>query len=157
MAPGILAGGAPQSVYFPESHEAAGCFKGMKIILEEQGFGDQIRDLGREPVSRISLPSPLPIARAVAVFAERLTYSKLRLLPSRNTGKRGFEVLLPKFQPELNFIEQCWGCARRDYCQLPASSREEGRPCSLAHFSFLNRSIRSMDTYHKDSKGRQAV
>ena len=48
MSPGILVGGAPQSFCFPEGHEVARCFKGMKAILEERGFGDQIRDLGRE-------------------------------------------------------------------------------------------------------------
>ena len=34
----IIADGTPQSFYFPEGHEAAGCFKGMKAILEERGF-----------------------------------------------------------------------------------------------------------------------
>jgi hypothetical protein len=33
-------------------------------------------------------------------------------------------LLLPKFHPELNFIEQCWGRAKWSYCQLPASLRE---------------------------------
>jgi transposase len=36
------------------------------------------------------------------------------------------EVLfLPKFHPELNPIEQCWGRAKWYYHQLPASSLEE--------------------------------
>jgi len=59
MAHEILVGGAPQSLYFPKGHEAAGCFKRMKVILEEQGFGDQIRDLQWARVSqKFSLPSP---------------------------------------------------------------------------------------------------
>ena len=48
MSLGILVGGAPQSFCFPKGHEAARLFKGMEAILEERGFGDQIRDLGRE-------------------------------------------------------------------------------------------------------------
>jgi hypothetical protein len=40
--------------------------------------------------------------------------------------KRGYEVIFfPKYHPELNFIEQCWGYAKRIYRMFPASSKEE--------------------------------
>jgi hypothetical protein len=40
--------------------------------------------------------------------------------------KCGYEVIFfPKYHPELNCIEQCWGYAKRIYRMFPASSTEE--------------------------------
>lgn len=127
MAPGTLADGSPQSFYFPNGHQSAGSFKGMKVILEERGFGDQIRDqnLKRECVSFRCPPGRMDCC------IRRLLYSQpdfrgVTSLLEEHCRNRGFEVLfLPKFHPELNFIEQCWGRAKWSYRQLPASSREE--------------------------------
>lgn len=127
MDPGTFADGSPQSFYFPEGHEFAGCFKGMKVILEERGFGDQIRD---QQLKRECTKFHCPPGR-VDCCIRRLLYSQpdfrgVTSLLEEHCRNRGFEVLfLPKFHPELNFIEQCWGRAKWSYRQLPASPRED--------------------------------
>jgi hypothetical protein len=125
MAPGTFADGTPQSFYFPESHEAAGCFKGMKVILEERGFGDQIRDLKRECPNFRCPPGRVDCCIRQTLYSQP-DFRGVTSLLEEHCKNRGFEVLfLPKFHPELSFIEQCWGRAKCHYRRSPASSKEE--------------------------------
>jgi hypothetical protein len=125
MADGTFADGSPQSFYFPEGHHSAGYFKGMKVILEERGFGEKIRSLKRECLKFRCPPG------CVDCCVRRVLYSQPDFLGvtsrlEEHCQNRGSEVLfLPKFHPELNPIEQCWGRAKWSYRQLPASSRED--------------------------------
>lgn len=41
------------------------------------------------------------------------------------SGNRQMIIFLPKFHCKLNFIEQCWGYAKRLYRMFPESSRED--------------------------------
>lgn len=124
MAGAVLADGTPQSLYFSPDHTQPGIFKGMQIILEERGF-----------VNLAGVRSECKDFKCVNKKAERCCLRRMLFnqpdfpnvepLLQTECRLRGYQVVfLPKFHPELNFIEQCWGYAKRRYRLNPPSSRE---------------------------------
>jgi transposase len=119
MTGGYFRNGEPQLFYWPEDHLRAGWFKGMAEILKERGWENayQIKadckshDLARTGccLRRILFNEP--------DFAGPTSMLE-RLVTSRGYGF----LLLPKFHPELNPIEQCWGKAKRVYREFPEST-----------------------------------
>ncbi|KAF8595589.1 hypothetical protein BDV93DRAFT_534888 [Ceratobasidium sp. AG-I] len=89
--------GLPQSLYWPEGHPWARWFKGTVEILKERGW---------ENAEKITAKYPTSILEHLVTL-----------------HGHGF-LLLPKFHPELNPIEQCWGMAKQEYQVFPDSVGE---------------------------------
>ena len=116
--------GTPQSLYFSDDHATSpGCFKGMAVLLVERG-------LVTESKLRAECHGFKCQAGATACCCHRILYTQPDFVGVESVLEAhcylwGFKVLfLPKFHCELNFIEQCWGYAKRKYREFPASSKE---------------------------------
>jgi hypothetical protein len=119
-----FADGSPQALYFPDNHATSpGCFKGMAVLLQERG-------LVKESKLRYECSGFKCEAGATSCCCRRALYSQpdfvsVESLLETHCHAHGFQVLLlPKFHCELNFIEQCWGYAKRKYREFPPSSKE---------------------------------
>lgn len=182
MGYGTFADGSPQDFYFPEGHPRAGVFKGMSNILEEQAYGDVSKFRAECPRFKCD-----PGANRCCCW--RMLYNEPDFIEGKSLLEglchaSGFDVLfLPKFHCELNFIEMCWGHAKRTYCLYPPSSREddlernmlaalETLPIEnmrrlvvviclstmiLNQFRYVRRSRQFMDAYHRGLTGKQAA
>lgn len=126
MEDGKFSDGSAQSLYFTEGHEKAGVFKGMAVILEERGFVGMTK-LRAECEKFKCKPSG---EEPATCCCRRILYNQpdfvdVESLLETACKARGFRCLfLPKFHCELNFIEQCWGAAKREYRMFPPSTKE---------------------------------
>ncbi|KAF9496013.1 hypothetical protein BDN71DRAFT_1390261 [Pleurotus eryngii] len=123
MGDGLLASGEAQSLYFPQDHKDARLFKGMAVILCERGFIEESK-LHVECKGFKCLPGATTCCCHCILFNQP-DFVAVKSPLEITCKLQGVKVLfLPKFHCELNFIEQCWGYAKRIYREFPASFKE---------------------------------
>ena len=117
--------GTTQFTYFPSDHpKYPGYFKGMTQLLLERGFQNPERLLAQCPGFKCASDTGQCCQRRI-LFNEP-DFKNVPSLVEVHCKARGFEVLfLPKFHPELNFIEMCWGYSKRLYREKPPAPKFE--------------------------------
>lgn len=130
MSDTVFADGTTQYLYypdaFPEHPELAGKFKGMAQLLIERypERRAKIKGLKTECSKFNCAKGRTDCCCRRMLFVEK-DFADVQSLVEEACTARGIPALfLPKFHPELNPIEQCWGYAKRRYRSYPASSKE---------------------------------
>jgi hypothetical protein len=123
MEDATFADGQRQSLYFEPGHPQAGLFKGMSVLLQERGMSREANL--RAECKNFQCPKDQTSCCVRWTLYDQPDFVRVESLLETACKARGFEVIfLPKFHCELNFIEQCWGFAKRIYWHYPASSKE---------------------------------
>ena len=114
----------PQSLYFEEPHPCAGTFKGMAIILEEQGYANTSK-LRAECKDFKCLPDATQCCCRRLLFNEP-DFVGIPSLLEEHCAKRGFKVL---FLPQVSLWTQpSWnGMGKIKISLPPQSSINQGR------------------------------
>jgi len=125
MEDATFADGTKQPLYFEPGHPKAGLFKGMEVILQEQGLIAELK-LKVQCNSKFQCPDKGQTSCCCRwVLYNQPEFVQVELWLKTFCKAHGVEVLfLTKFHCKLNFIEQCWGYAKRIYQHYPASSKE---------------------------------
>jgi len=109
-----LPNGAPQPLYFLEGHECAGWFKGMAQILVEQGYTNA--PCLPAGCKGFKCPSDKTECCCRRLMFNQPNFVNVESIVKTTCWSCGSEVIfLLKFHCKLNFIEQCWGFAKRIY------------------------------------------
>jgi hypothetical protein len=104
----------------------AGQFKGMVVILEERGFKEASKMKAQCNKKLSDCPPGETQCCCHRTLFNQPDFVNIKSILEMEAHARGHLVLfLPKFHCELNFIEQCWGYAKRNYRLLPPSSNED--------------------------------
>lgn len=159
-----------QDLYFGEGdlRGPAHVFKGMAYILEERGFVNAHRMRAQCAKKFKDCPPGISNCCCRRTLYNQPDFANVKSELEIMCDRRGVElVVLPKFHPELNLIEQVWGNAKRTYRMSPPSSSEADleRNClsSLEAVQlktirrYSNRALRFEDAYRIGLNGMEAA
>jgi hypothetical protein len=129
MRPGKFADGSNQSFYFEPGHPKAGLFKGMRQIILERHERDPMSAPNPQGLlaqcKNFKCPVGVTTCCCRRVLFHQPDFNAQKSSIEELCESRGYGVIfLPKFHCELNFIEQCWGYAKRLFRELPNSRNE---------------------------------
>jgi hypothetical protein len=123
-----LANGEDQPLYFPADHPThPNHFKGMVQILMERGYNV----CGKKAQCKKKFKDCLDDGTRNDCCCRQMLYKEPDFVNVESRLEKvarsyGIKVhFLPKFHCELNFIEQCWGCAKRHYRLYPPPPKKE--------------------------------
>jgi hypothetical protein len=115
--------GRTQPLYFPAGRQHAGKFKGMAEILWERGYN--VSKL-KAQCPKFRCPEGATRCCCRRTLFNEPDFINVPSLLEEHCHARGFKhMILPKFHCELNFIEQCWGYAKRLYRLYPPTKKDE--------------------------------
>jgi len=98
-------------------------FKRGPVLLQERGLHEEVKLNAQCQKFKCRTGNKNCCQRRVLYHQPDFVQAKSLL--KELCEARGYTVLfLPKFHCGLNFIEQCWGFAKRVYRKFPASSKE---------------------------------
>ncbi|KAJ3560170.1 hypothetical protein NP233_g11010 [Leucocoprinus birnbaumii] len=163
--------GKEQAIYFPDDHPThPGQFKGMEQILWEQGYIVTGNHFKKAQCGTSFKDCP---ADSTDCCCRWLLYNQPDFLAVESrlekfAWEQGYKVLfLPKSHCELNFIEQCWGYAKREYRLFPPSSASDILEKNVLKVlgdipvesmrRFATQALRFTDAYSKGLNGTQAA
>ena len=155
---GTVFNGQRQSLILPDGRP-----KGIQTILTERGLWKSNLRLFCG-VKKTIVTNDDCCARHILAAQEDFKVNKPLL--QEVIESMGHKVIFyPKFHPELNFIEQYWGAAKRytrQHCDYTWNGLKETLPSAFDSISlqtirkYALRSKRFMDCYRKGLEGRQA-
>lgn len=118
-----FADGRNQPLYFPPGHQHMGKFKGMAVILQERGID---ANKLKAQCKGFKCKEGETDCCCRRILFNQPDFAHVPTLLETLCSRRGFKVIfLPKFHCELNFIEQCWGYAKRLYRLYPLTKKDE--------------------------------
>ena len=127
MREGKLPDGTPQSLYYPNDHPSfPGYFKGMEQILRERGLFPTDRFLKAQCAASLKKCPPgqtMCCCRQILYNQEDFKQQKSQLQELYDDAGH-LCLYYPKFHCELNFIEQYWGNAKRQYRETPLTTND---------------------------------